>query len=74
MHTYSGRIDCKVETDKIIYLFEFKRDKTAEEALKQINEKSYSFPFVADNRKVYKIGVSFDTEKRSLSDWMVVED
>ena len=25
MHTYSGRIDCKVETEKYIYLFEFKR-------------------------------------------------
>lgn len=73
-HTFIGRIDCKVETDKFIYLFEFKRDKTADEALAQIEDKSYALPFVADNRKVYKIGVSFDTEKRMLSDWKVVEE
>ncbi len=74
MHTFIGRIDCKVETDKFIYLFEFKRDKTADEALNQIEDKSYTLPFVADYRKVYKIGVSFDTEKRMLSDWKVVEE
>ena len=73
MHTFMGRIDCKVETDKFIYLFEFKRDKTADEALAQIEDKSYTLPFAADNRKVYKIGVSFDTEKRMLSDWKVAE-
>lgn len=74
MHTFIGRIDCKVETDKFIYLFEFKRDKTADEALNQIEDNSYTLPFVADHRKVYKIGVSFDTEKRMLSDWKVVEE
>lgn len=74
LHTFMGRIDCKVETDKFIYLFEFKRDKTADEALAQIEDKSYTLPFAADNRKVYKIGVSFDTEKRMLSDWKVIEE
>ncbi len=73
MHTFSGRIDCKVETDRFIYLFEFKRDESAEKALQQINDKSYALPFVADNRKIYKIGVSFDSEKRILSDWKVEE-
>ncbi len=73
MHTFTGRIDCKVETDKFIYLFEFKRDESAENALKQIEDKSYDLPFAADNRKIYKIGVSFDSEKRILSDWKVAE-
>lgn len=74
MHTFVGRIDCKVETDKFIYLFEFKRDKTADEAPAQIEDKSYTLPFIADNRKVFKIGVSFDTEKRMLSDWKTAEE
>ena len=74
MHSFVGRIDCKVETDKFIYLFEFKRDKTADEALAQIEDKSYTLPFIADNRKVFKIGVSFDTEKRMLSDWKTAEE
>ena len=71
MHTYTGRIDCKVETEQFIYLFEFKCDDTAEKALKQIEEKDYALPFVADSRKLYKIGVSFDTETRKLVEWKV---
>ena len=73
MHTFSGRIDCRVQTADFIYLFEFKRDESAEKALQQINDKDYSLPFVADNRKLYKIGVSFDSEKRILADWKVEE-
>ena len=73
MHTFSGRIDCKVETERFVYLFEFKRDETAEKALKQIESKDYTLPFVADSRKLYKIGVSFDSEKRILADWKVEE-
>lgn len=73
MHTFSGRIDCKVETDRFVYLFEFKRDETAEKALQQINDNSYTLPFAADSRKLYKIGVSFDSEKRILADWKVEE-
>ena len=73
MYTNTGRIDCKVETKNYVYLFEFKRDETADSALKQINDKEYALPFVADTRKLYKIGVSFDSQKRILADWKVAE-
>lgn len=73
MHTFTGRIDCKVETDKFIYLFEFKRDGSADTALKQIEDKIYTLPFIADSRKLFKIGVSFDSEKRMLAEWKVSE-
>lgn len=73
MHTFDGRIDCVMKTDEFIYVFEFKRDENVEKALQQINDKSYSLPFVADDRKLFKIGVSFDSEKRILSDWKVEE-
>ena len=69
MHTYTGRIDCKVETKDYVYLFEFKRDDTAEAALAQIDSKDYALPFAADHRKLYKIGVSFDSKTRMLSGW-----
>ena len=49
MHTYTGRIDCKVETREYIYLFEFKKDETAEAALQQIDSKDYALPFAADS-------------------------
>ena len=71
MHTYSGRIDCKVETRKYIYLFEFKRDDTAEAALSQIDTRDYALPFAADSRTLYKVGVSFDSKTRRLEGWKV---
>ena len=73
MHTYSGRIDCKVETMNYIYLFEFKRDEPAKAALEQIKSRDYALPFTADSRKLYRIGVSFDSGSRKLSDWAVEE-
>lgn len=73
MHTYNGRIDCKVETKNFIYLFEFKRDDTAEAALAQIDSKDYALPFIADSRTLYKIGVSFDSDSRKLVGWKVSE-
>lgn len=73
MHTFSGRIDCVVSAKDFIYLFEFKRDDTADAALAQINTKDYALPFSADSRKLIKIGVSFDSETRKLSGWEVAE-
>ena len=71
MHTYTGRIDCRVQTRNYIYLFEFKRDGTATTALEQIDSKDYALPFIADSRRLYKIGVSFDSKSRKLTDWAV---
>lgn len=73
MHTYTGRIDCRVQTRDYIYLFEFKRDESAEAALAQIDSKDYALPFIADSRKLFKIGVSFDSESRKLAGWAVAE-
>ena len=73
IHTYSGRIDCRVMTDEYIYLFEFKRDDTAKAALAQIDTKDYALPYIADKRKLYKIGVSFDSDTRKLAGWEVAE-
>lgn len=69
--TSRGRIDCVMETEKYVYLFEFKRDVSAEVALRQIEEKGYAKRFAADKRTLYRIGVAFDSEKRELSDWKV---
>ena len=71
MHTATGRVDCIVKTEKYVYLFEFKRDGTTREALEQIEDKGYALPFAADARKLYKIGVTFDSEKRILNGWEV---
>ena len=50
---------------------EFKLDGTAEEAIKQINEKHYALPFEADGRRLFKIGVNFRSETRNIEKWIV---
>ena len=66
-----GRVDCIVETPQYVYIFEFKLDGTAEEALRQIEEKGYAREYVADSRKIYRIGASFSSETGTISDWAV---
>ena len=72
-HTSQGRIDLVLQTDKYIYVMEFKLDGTAEEALHQINDKQYALPFAADSRKVLKIGVNFSNTTRNIERWVVEE-
>lgn len=71
-HYSSGRADCVVQNANYVYLFEFKRDKTAEEAFQQIEEKQYAAPFASDKRTLLKIGASFSTEERTLVEWKIV--
>ena len=70
-HTSEGRIDLVIKTNRFIYLMEFKLEGSAEEALKQINDKHYAVPFQTDGRKVYKIGVNFSNKTRNIQKWIV---
>ena len=67
-----GRADIIVEANDYIYIFEFKLDGSAAEALKQIDDKGYAEPYAADKRKLFRIGVSFSSEKRNITEWVVV--
>lgn len=68
-----GRADAVVKTPKYIYVFEFKLKGTAEQAMKQIDEKGYLIPYQKDNRKLVKIGVEFNHESRNLGRHLVEE-
>ena len=70
-HTNNGRIDLVLQTDKFIYIMEFKLNGTAEEALQQINDKCYALPFEADRRKLFKIGINFSEKTRNIEKWVV---
>ena len=70
-HTSNGRIDLVLQTDRYVYIMEFKLNGTAEEALRQIEEKGYALPFAGDNREVFKIGVNFSSETRNIEKWLV---
>jgi hypothetical protein len=64
-----GRVDCVVETQNYIYIFEFKRDGSAEEALKQIEDMGYAREYAADGRKIYQIGCNFSSKTGTIDGW-----
>lgn len=67
-----GRVDCVLETPQYVYIFEFKLDGTAEEALRQIEEKGYAGEYASDTRTLYKIGASFSSETGTIGEWKTV--
>ena len=68
--TSDGRMDAVVKTPQYVYVFEFKVDKSAKDALAQINSKEYAIPFSVDGRKLYKVGVSFASGTRKIAEWV----
>lgn len=64
-----GRADCIIETPAAVFIFEFKLDGTADEALRQIEEKGYARPYAADKRPVRKIGVVFSSQTGTIEEW-----
>lgn len=73
-HTSNGRVDLVLKTREYIYVMEFKLDGTAEEAIRQINEKGYAAPFKADGRKVIKLGINFSRETKTIEKWIAEEE
>ncbi|MBO5748249.1 MAG: PD-(D/E)XK nuclease domain-containing protein, partial [Muribaculaceae bacterium] len=71
--TAAGRIDMVLETSDYVYVMEFKLNGSAEEALQQINDKGYALPFLSSDKKVYKIGVNFSAETKSIDRWAIEE-
>ena len=72
VHTSDGRIDLLMESPDYIYIIELKYDATAEEALRQIEEKQYARKFAADSRHIFKIGVSFSSQPRRIEYWKII--
>ena len=68
-----GRADCIIETPKYIYIFEFKLDGTADEALQQIKDKGYAKAYTADPRPLFRIGASFSSKTGTVEEWKVEE-
>lgn len=70
-HTSNGRIDILIQTPEYVYIIELKRDRDPSNALDQISDKGYDWPFSAGNRKVFRIGASFSTKTRRLEKWEI---
>ena len=52
---------------------ELKRNGSAEEAMKQIKDKEYAKPFIADGRKLILVGANFRADMSGL-DGLIVDD
>lgn len=67
--TNPGRIDAVIELATDSYLFEFKLNRTAAEALAQIKAGEYYQKYRLKNKALTLVGTNFDSGKRKITDW-----
>ena len=66
-----GRADAVCYTDNCIYVFEFKVDGSAEDALKQIDDKGYMLPYkFEEGKNLVKVGVNISSQTRTVEKWI----
>ncbi len=71
VHTARGRCDALVETQNYIYAFEFKLDKTPQEALAQVESREYLMPYAQSGKTRIGVGVNFSTQLKGVEKWVV---
>ena len=68
-----GRIDAVVHTPQYLYVFEFKVDASAQEAMKQIKKNNYATPYLNSGKKIILVGINFTEEARGVQESIVEE-
>ncbi len=68
-----GRSDLLIETKDAVFCFEFMKKDAPEKAIQQIDDMGYLIPYEADHKKLYKIGVRFDFDLRTIGNWVIEE-
>ena len=71
VRTPRGRVDVVLRTKTTLYVMELKLDKTAGEAMEQINLKNYPERFSLCGLPVVKVAINFDSERCTIGDWMI---
>ncbi len=72
VRTATGRVDMVMRTATRIYVIELKINKSAEEALKQIDMKNYPARFALYNLPVVKVGINFSLSERTITEWKMI--
>lgn len=54
-----------------IYLFEFKLNRDAQSAMRQMDLRNYRQRFALSGLPVTKVAINFDSTKGNLTDWMI---
>ena len=70
VHSSRGHADSVVQTPTDVYIFEFKFNKTAQEALDQIKNQDYAGPYRASGKPITAIGVNFNSDKKGMDGWL----
>jgi hypothetical protein len=71
--TNIGRIDMVVETEKFLYIFEFKLNGSAKNALQQIHDTYYYQPYLNNNKRIILVGINFASKEKNISDYVFEE-
>ena len=72
VRTPRGRVDIVLRTKTTLYVMELKLDKSAGEAMEQIDMKNYPERFALCGLPVVKVAVSFDSERCTIGDWEII--
>lgn len=67
--TSQGRVDMVIQTEKYVYVIEFKLGGSPKTALRQIEENGYCKPFEGQGKTIIRLGVVFDKTTRALAKW-----
>ena len=66
-----GRMDAVVETEKYIYIFEFKLNRSAKAAIKYIYKQKYYEPFLYKNKPIFLVGVNFTEKAKGVAHFAI---
>jgi len=61
-----GFADAVVETKKGVWVFEFKFNRSAASAIRQIRERGYADAWRGDRRPVTLVGIKFDAARKNI--------
>lgn len=70
VHSSWGRADIVVQTSTDVYVFEFKFNKTAQDALNQIERQKYVAKYRASGKSIMAIGCNFNSQTQQIDDWL----
>jgi hypothetical protein len=66
VHTQHGRADIIIHYENNVYCMEFKLDKSADEAIHQINERGYLDKYTGTDKTLHKIGINFSSADKKV--------
>ena len=69
-----GRADIILKMPQGIYVIEIKYDDTADEALKQIDQRRYADKYRSDGRPITKVGIAFSSKERNITEYKSVRE